>query len=77
MTPTLAVADTNAPYPGEVTYVDGPAPATARLDGGGSQEFVWHYDAKDFGEVTKDEVGMAAVKALGRRVAEVARLVHR
>jgi len=36
---------------------------------------VWNN--KDFGEVTKDEVGMAAVKALGRRVAEVARLVHR
>jgi multimeric flavodoxin WrbA len=36
---------------------------------------VWNN--KDFGEVTKDEVGMAAVKALGRRVAEVARLVVR
>ena len=34
---------------------------------------VWN--SKSFGEVTKDEVGMTAVKALGRRVAEVARLV--
>ena len=34
---------------------------------------VWNN--KDFGDVTKDEVGMAVVKALGRRVAEVARLV--
>ena len=34
---------------------------------------VWNNKA--FGEVTKDDVGMATVKALGRRVAEVARLV--
>lgn len=34
---------------------------------------VWN--DKSFGEVTKDEVGMTAVKALGRRVADVARLV--
>lgn len=32
---------------------------------------------KAFGEVTKDEVGMAAVKNLGRRVAEIARLLAR
>lgn len=34
---------------------------------------VWN--SKTFGEVTRDDVGMTAVKALGRRVAEVARLV--
>jgi multimeric flavodoxin WrbA len=36
---------------------------------------VWN--SKEFNEITDDEVGMSAVKNLGRRVAEVARLVGR
>ena len=49
--PTLTVAQTGAEYPGQVTYLDGPVPASTRLEGEASQEFVWHYEAADFGEV--------------------------